>query len=111
MRKTFYFILVIFLCSTTLTHAGLLDNVMKGIGTSSQGETDNSTIAAGLKEALEKHMIRSMLRSSPLFQQQRNYLSLKSTLLFLSFSFFSGSRDFGSTKNTLSAVTCPDFNM
>ncbi len=55
MRKTFYFILVIFLCSTTLTHAGLLDNVdnvMKGIGTSSQGETDDSTIASGLKEAL-----------------------------------------------------------
>lgn len=52
MRKTFYFILVIFLCSTTLTHAGFLDNVMKGIGTSSQGGTDDSTIASGLKEAL-----------------------------------------------------------
>jgi RNA binding exosome subunit len=52
MRKTFYFILVIFLCSPTSTHAGLLDNVMKGIGTSSQGGTDDSTIASGLKEAL-----------------------------------------------------------
>jgi RNA binding exosome subunit len=52
MRKTFYFILVIFLCSPTSTHAGLLDNVMKGIGTSSQGVTDDSTIASGLKEAL-----------------------------------------------------------
>jgi hypothetical protein len=52
MRKTFYFILAVFLCSTTLTHAGLLDNVMKGIGTLSKGETDDSTIASGLKEAL-----------------------------------------------------------
>ena len=52
MRKTFYIILAVFLCSTTLTHAGLLDNVMKGVGTSSQGETDDSKIASGLKEAL-----------------------------------------------------------
>ena len=52
MRKTIYFILVVFLCSTTLTHAGLLDNVMKSIGTSSKGEADDSTIASGLKEAL-----------------------------------------------------------
>jgi predicted small secreted protein len=37
MRKTFYFILAVFLCSATLTHAGLLDNVMKGIGTLSKG--------------------------------------------------------------------------
>ncbi len=52
MRKTIYFILVVFLCSTTLTHAGLLDNVMKSIGTSSKGEADDGTIASGLKEAL-----------------------------------------------------------
>lgn len=52
MRKTFYFILAIFLCSATLTHAGLLDNVIKGSGASSTGGSDDSTIASGLKEAL-----------------------------------------------------------
>jgi hypothetical protein len=52
MRKTFYFILAVFLCSTTLTYAGLLDDVMKGLGTSSKGETDDNKIASGLKEAL-----------------------------------------------------------
>ena len=50
--KTFYFIMAVFLCSATLTHAGLLDNVMKGVGTSSRGDTDDSNIASGLKEAL-----------------------------------------------------------
>jgi len=52
MRKTFYFMLTVFLCSATFTHAGLLDNVMKGIGSPSKGEADDSTIASGLKEAL-----------------------------------------------------------
>jgi len=52
MRKTFYFILAVFLCSATLTYAGLFDNIMKGIGTSSKGEADDSTIVSGLKEAL-----------------------------------------------------------
>jgi RNA binding exosome subunit len=52
MRKTFYFILAVCLCSTTLTHAGLFDNIMKGIGTSSKDEADDSKIVSGLKEAL-----------------------------------------------------------
>jgi len=52
MRKTFYFILAVFLCSPTLPHAGLFDNIMKGMGTSSKGESDDSTIVSGLKEAL-----------------------------------------------------------
>lgn len=52
MKKTFYLILTVFLCSTTLTHAGLLENMMKNIGTSSKVETDDGTIASGLKEAL-----------------------------------------------------------
>jgi hypothetical protein len=52
MRKILYFVLAVFLCSTTLTYAGLLDNVMKGVGTSSKGETDDGKIASGLKEAL-----------------------------------------------------------
>ncbi len=53
MRKPFYFIvLAVLLWPPTLTHAGLLDNVMKGIGTSSTGTTDDGKIASGLKEAL-----------------------------------------------------------
>jgi hypothetical protein len=52
MRKTVFFILAFVLCSTTLAYAGFLDNIMKDIGTSTKGETDDNTIASGLKEAL-----------------------------------------------------------
>ena len=53
MRKTFYFILLaVLLCLTTLAHAGLLDDMLKGTSSSSKGESDDSTIASGLKEAL-----------------------------------------------------------
>jgi RNA binding exosome subunit len=53
MRKTFYFIiLAVLLCSTALTNAGLLDNVMKETGMSSKSDKDDSKIASGLKEAL-----------------------------------------------------------
>jgi len=52
MRKTFYFVLVFFLCLSTSVYAGLLDDVMKSVGTSSKGVSDDSTIVSGLKEAL-----------------------------------------------------------
>jgi hypothetical protein len=52
MRRIFYFILAASLCSPTLTHAGLLDNMLKGTSSSSKGASDDSTIASGLKEAL-----------------------------------------------------------
>lgn len=52
MRKIFYFILAFVLCSTTMAYAGLWDDIMKSIGTSSKGETDDGAIASGLKEAL-----------------------------------------------------------
>ncbi|MBF0506198.1 MAG: DUF4197 domain-containing protein [Nitrospirae bacterium] len=53
MRTLVYFIiLAVILCTSTLTHAGLFDDVMKGVGTSSKGTSDDSTIASGLKEAL-----------------------------------------------------------
>jgi hypothetical protein len=52
MRKIFYFILAFVLCSTTIAYAGLLDDIMKYIGASPEGETDDGTIASGLKEAL-----------------------------------------------------------
>ncbi len=53
MKKPVYFIIVaVILCTSTLTHAGFFDDVMKGVGTSSKGISDDSTIASGLKEAL-----------------------------------------------------------
>jgi RNA binding exosome subunit len=52
MKKKCLLILVVFVFSASLTHAGLLDDVMKGVGGSSKSGTDDSTIAAGLKEAL-----------------------------------------------------------
>jgi RNA binding exosome subunit len=52
MKKIWFLVLIIFLSSTTLMYAGLLDDVMKKIGASEKGETDESTIISGLKEAL-----------------------------------------------------------
>jgi RNA binding exosome subunit len=52
MRKILYLILTFFLCLTTSAQGGLLDNMLKGIGSSSKAESDDSTIASGLKEAL-----------------------------------------------------------
>jgi len=52
MRKIFHFILAFVLCSTTMAYAGIWDDIMKSIGASSKGETDDGTIASGLKEAL-----------------------------------------------------------
>ena len=52
MKRICFLILIISLFLTTLTHAGLLDDVMKNIGGPSKGESDDSTIISGLKEAL-----------------------------------------------------------
>ena len=52
MKKRCLFILVAFVFSASLTHAGWLDDIKKGVGGSSNAGTDDSTIAAGLKEAL-----------------------------------------------------------
>jgi hypothetical protein len=52
MKRICFLIFIISLFSTPLTHAGLLDDVMKNIGSSGKGETDESTIISGLKEAL-----------------------------------------------------------
>ncbi len=40
------------LLSVSLAHAGLLDNLMKGVGAPSEQGPDDSTIVSGLKEAL-----------------------------------------------------------
>ncbi len=40
------------LLSVSLAHAGLLDNLMKGVGVPSEQGPDDSTIVSGLKEAL-----------------------------------------------------------
>jgi RNA binding exosome subunit len=52
MKRICFLIIIISLCSLTLTHAGLLDDVMKNIGSSGKGQSDESTIVSGLKEAL-----------------------------------------------------------
>jgi len=52
MKKKCLFIFVAFVFSASLTHAGLLDDIMKGVGGASKAGTEDSTIAAGLKEAL-----------------------------------------------------------
>ena len=52
MKKICFLILVISLFSINLTHAGIFDDFLKGIGTSSTGGPDESTIISGLKEAL-----------------------------------------------------------
>lgn len=52
MKRICFLILIMSLFLTTLTHAGLLDDVMKNIGGPNKGESDDSTIISGLKEAL-----------------------------------------------------------
>jgi RNA binding exosome subunit len=52
MKRICFLIFIISLFSMTLTHAGLLDDVMKNIGSSGKGEPDESTVVSGLKEAL-----------------------------------------------------------
>ncbi len=52
MKKICFLILVISLFSINLTHAGIFDDFLKSIGTSSTVGPDESTIISGLKEAL-----------------------------------------------------------
>lgn len=52
MKKRCVIVLIMVLCSVSLAHAGLLDDIMKGVGSTSKTGTDDSTIASGLKEAL-----------------------------------------------------------
>jgi hypothetical protein len=52
MKKICFLILVISLFSINLIHAGIFDDFLKSIGTSSTGGPDESTIISGLKEAL-----------------------------------------------------------
>jgi RNA binding exosome subunit len=52
MKRKLFLILAIVLLSTTMAYAGLLDDVMKTIGSSERGGPDDSTIISGLKEAL-----------------------------------------------------------
>jgi len=52
MKKKCLFILIAIVFSASSTHAGWLDDIMKGVGSTSKTGTDDSTVAAGLKEAL-----------------------------------------------------------
>jgi len=51
MKKILCLIITVFLF-TTISYAGLLDDVIKTVGGSGKGEPDESTIISGLKEAL-----------------------------------------------------------
>lgn len=53
MKTKVLFVLLIVLLSFTLSHAGVFDDIIKGIGGGKAGgESNDSTIVAGLKEAL-----------------------------------------------------------
>lgn len=52
MREIFYLILTVLLCLTASADAGIFDDMLKGIRPPSKAESDDSTIASGLKEAL-----------------------------------------------------------
>ena len=50
-RSSFFIFFVIFLSAVAVCHAGLFDNIIKGITGGSQAKTDVNTIISGLKEA------------------------------------------------------------
>ena len=52
MKRLSFLIIAIFLLFATTAYAGLLDDVMKTLGGTSRGGSDDSTIISGLKEAL-----------------------------------------------------------
>jgi hypothetical protein len=52
VRKTFLFVAIIVFLFSTLTYAGLLDNLFKDVGRSPGGDHDEGTTISGLKEAL-----------------------------------------------------------
>jgi len=52
MKRICFLVLIISFFLINLTHAGLLDDVMKNIGSSGKEQSDESTIVSGLKEAL-----------------------------------------------------------
>jgi hypothetical protein len=52
MRKALLSVLLVLLFLSTTLHARLLDDMMKGVGGSAKGGTDEGTTASGLKEAL-----------------------------------------------------------
>jgi hypothetical protein len=53
MKKIVYAILLVFIFCSTAVYAGILDNVMKGMGSPAGGNApDNDTTIKGLKEAL-----------------------------------------------------------
>ncbi|MDA8157255.1 MAG: DUF4197 domain-containing protein [Actinomycetota bacterium] len=73
MRKAFPMFLLALLFSATLVRAGMLEDVMKKAGMSQSGGADESTTAAGLKEALSigaKNAVRLVSRKDGYFGNQ-----------------------------------------
>jgi RNA binding exosome subunit len=52
MKRIFLVVIILFLSSTPLSHAGWFDDLLKGFPTSPKQSLDDSTIISGLKEAL-----------------------------------------------------------
>ena len=52
MKRIMYAVLLVFVFSTTAVYAGLLDTVIKGVGSPASGGISNDTAVSGLKEAL-----------------------------------------------------------
>ncbi len=73
MRKALFLVLLVLLSSATLLRAGMLDNLMKGIGGPPKGGPDESTTASGLKEALSigtENAVKSVSRTDGYFGNQ-----------------------------------------
>ena len=51
-RSSFFIFFAIFFSAVAVCHAGLFDNIIKGLTCGSQAKTDVNTIISGLKEAL-----------------------------------------------------------
>jgi RNA binding exosome subunit len=52
MKRAVWLVLMVFVFCTTAAYAGLLDTVIKGIGTQAGEGPNNDTVISGLKEAL-----------------------------------------------------------
>jgi hypothetical protein len=73
MKKKCLFIFIAFVFSAAVTHAGWLDDIKQGVGGASNTGTDDSTIAAGLKEALStgtENAVNTVSKSDGYFGNQ-----------------------------------------
>lgn len=73
MKKTVILVLFLFFVSTTASYSGMLDDVVKGVGSAPKGKTDDSTATSGLKEALSvstENAVKNVSRMDGYFGNQ-----------------------------------------